>query len=510
MTAAVRTGPWAFAFAAAITLLLFAGGLAVPRFSPDSWAGYELSKTVFSDFYRYNTQRQFETTLPYSHSFPPLWPVLQAALAQAYDLGIYGGYVLNLAVCLLLLAAVMELFHRLGLASWWGAACYLALLGFGGFLNEALSARTIPLALLLTLAAILPLARSTVRRRDAAFAGACMGLACLARFDALFLAGVLALAFAWRLRPGVGRMLGGLAAFTIAMLIVLSPWMAYGMKRFGKPLPSDNTRQLLAAQPRHVMDYFDEPPPAELRERPAVWLKGLLPKTKPVLMGSGLAALGSALVAIVPTCLILWGGRRPARLNAAVLLGIALIAAMIVPLALVGYYDLRYFSGPLLVLLVGSLAWLATLTPDAWSRWRIVILLLLGGVMVAGQFAITTLRLQTESRYLGEDQAPRRPTAEMEELTAAIRRDTGTEPHRVLITDLTAAARYGAVTGEPTSMLPNFIGGSFASFARRFGITHVYDVNDTLRELNPAGAELISLDLPRLYRVRLPETPSTP
>src|SRR4051794_5984924 len=93
-------GGIAFWFAAAATVSIFAVQLGRPNFSPDSWSYLELSNTVFSDFYRVNSVRQFERPLDYGNSFPPLWPILIALVRMLAPVGIYAEYLLNLAVCL--------------------------------------------------------------------------------------------------------------------------------------------------------------------------------------------------------------------------------------------------------------------------------------------------------------------------------------------------------------------------------------------------------------------------
>jgi hypothetical protein len=57
---------------------VMASVIAAPPYSPDSWALYELSQTVFGDFYRFNHWRSYADAGAYSASFPPLTPVLIA------------------------------------------------------------------------------------------------------------------------------------------------------------------------------------------------------------------------------------------------------------------------------------------------------------------------------------------------------------------------------------------------------------------------------------------------
>jgi hypothetical protein len=107
----------------------------------------------------------------------------------------------------------------------------------------------------------------------------------------------------------------------------------------------------------------------------------------------------------------------------------------------------------------------------------------------------------------------------MRGLTEAVHRDSGNQPHRLIFVDSpVAAAKYGALTGEPVSLVPGLANGTFADFARDWHITHVYTgtierarweytqvrYGSLLRDIQNAGIELVPLDFPGLYRLRLP------
>jgi hypothetical protein len=115
--------------------------------------------------------------------------------------------------------------------------------------------------------------------------------------------------------------------------------------------------------------------------------------------------------------------------------------------------------------------------------------------------------------------APLSPTPAMRKLTDAVHRDAGGEPHRLILSDSgIAAAKYGALTGEPVIQVPALASGTFADFAREWHVTHVYDGQlerrvweenqtshpDLMRQIRVSGVTLIPLDLPGLYRISLP------
>ncbi len=76
-----------------------------PPYNPDSWTYWDLAKSIFSDFYRIPGLRAYQTTLPWSQAFPPLWPVLNAVVAALLGTGPVTLLLTNCAVLVLLAAA---------------------------------------------------------------------------------------------------------------------------------------------------------------------------------------------------------------------------------------------------------------------------------------------------------------------------------------------------------------------------------------------------------------------
>ena len=524
----------AFWFAAGLTVLIFLAGIYTPYFIVDSWSYLELSKTVSTDFYRFNTLRQFENPSPYSAAFPPLWPILLAGARWIADLGIYTGYALNCLVCIGLLAGLMRLFQRIGLPGWAGAASYLLLLGFPPFFQDALGAKTGPLACALLIAALVLLCAETVSVARVAAGGLLMGLACLTRFDAVAAACLLGAAFAVRAYLPRRRLVRAavMAAIYFAVLgISLAPWAVFGMRHFGKLFPNDHSRQILRAQLGNGLDYYETPPPADLSQSPGKWVAGLLKfKLPSVLFGFYDAAFQSAIPPLLGMVLVVWGAARPRAPAAApvrfIIVALALIPALLLPTVAAGYRDSRYYSAPVLLLFAVLLVFLVTLTPGAWTSRRIALLLLACTLPLGADYEEPLLSASNGVIPLSISKAmvPISATPEMQALTEAVRRDSKGAPHRlILTTGYIATARYGALTGEPVSLMPRFDHGSFAAFARDWHITHVYDppvkpaphfgppVADSavvMGRVHSAGVELEPLDFPGLYRIRI--GPSVP
>lgn len=517
----------AFWFAAAITIAVFAAGIYANDFTVDSWSYLELSKTVFHDFYRFHTLRQFENVSPYSNSFPPLWPVLLAVFRWVADLGIYTGYFLNLFVCLALLKILVAIFERIRFPAWLGAVCYLAILEFRPFRHDALGAGTIPLSLALLGGTLLVFfgKRTTVRR--VALAGLVMGLACLNRSGALPVACVMGAAFTAEAYRAVSRVRPAVAAGAIyfaTLGIALSPWVAYGIEHFGRPFPSAPMRQMLSAGGGSPTDYYEGPPQSDLRRSPVQWLASLASeKLNGVVASFFGAAARSFLPALLGAVIVAWGFNRvpPLHDSAArfALLVLLLIPVILLPAILAGSRDSGDYSGPMLLLFAVLFASLESLTPVAWNQRWSALLLAAAAFPICAEAGWTLL--QNGGRVLAPRaiMAPLSPDFEMRRVTDAVRRDSQGHPHRlVFATGDLDAVRYGALTGEPTTVVPHLRNAGFASFAREWHVTHLYNPPSesaetgnppamsrasVMRAVDSPGIRLVPLDLPGLYRIEL-------
>jgi hypothetical protein len=97
----------------------------------------------------------------------------------------------------------------------------------------------------------------------------------------------------------------------------------------------------------------------------------------------------------------------------------------------------------------------------------------------------------------------------MRAVTEAVQRDAGDSPHRLLVVSGFSVWQYGALTGEPTVILPILDrkgAGTFAAYVRDWHVTHVYDPLNSLTcyfHVDTGGTQLTALAVPGLYRVRL-------
>ena len=472
---AVRQARWLWPAAVLFALLaaLLWKVIAAPPYTPDSWALWELSQTVFGDFYRFTHWRSYASDLPYSASFPPLTPVLIAAVDAVLGTGPRTGLTLAFAAFAGFALVSEAIGRRVTGAAWLGLGAALVLLtGPNMLLIEMQAGRTIPLQLLFYALVLRGLVRgAAITFGQAALIGFVAGLAVLNRFDAVLLPLPVALAVGWLTRSPVK----GLAALAAALLAV-SPWVAYSLAHFGTPFATDNAGIATALDPRaYVTDWWPTPPPT-LSYDPLAWAGKVAANFgRLAYVAAGLAASPLGLVAAVflaLPALLAWLCRAERGAHAAlrVLAGFAvLMALMCAPQVMTGYIEQRYLSPLVWALLLA--AGCAGIARSSALSQRVVFARAAGAVPV---LAVAALALVTP---VAEDAAAFDNPADVRALKACL---ADAPEARVLVIGADRfAARAGAQGGIAAMMAPRNIAegrldtAGARAFAARFGVTHV-------------------------------------
>jgi hypothetical protein len=431
--------------------------IAAPPFSPDSWALYELSQTVFGDFYRFNHWRSYASASEYSASFPPLYPTLIALADGMLGTGPRTGLYLAFA-CFAGFAMVSERIGRkVTGAAWIGlGAALVGLLGPNMLLAELGAGRTIPLQLLLFALILSGLLRgSAISLARAAGIGFLAGLAVLNRFDAVLLPLLVAAMIGWLTgRPATA------AATLAAAAVAVSPWVIYSLTTFGTVFATDNSGIATTLDPAaYVTDWWPAPQPG-LADDPAAWAARVLGNalgyvtTALSLLPTGMALVGAAFLAPLAALAAL-SGARPGRDDGAKLLaGFAAITALLLaPQVLTGYLEHRYFAGVIWAALLAAGCWClargATLHQRALAaRLGFASVAVALAVLATGQVgeAIGAGRME-RAGWISYD-AP----SDLAALQTCVK-DTP-QPRILVLGDDTFAARAGALGGFATMMEP--------------------------------------------------------
>ena len=373
-----------------------------PPFSPDSWAYYELSQSIWRGGYRLLGLRgyAYPAAAP-SGAFPPLWPALWSLVAAPSGLGARAGLVASFG-CIAALAIFTEAIgRRLSGVKWVGLAAAAGLFAMPGFAEEVDAARSIPLQMALVSGLVWTLLRrGPIGPARAAAMGVLCGALILTRFDMLAFAVTFGLAVLF-----LSRSLGAAAAFGMLLAAVVSPWVCVSWLWYGELFHSDSSFVASAVDPRtFVTDWF---PPgrhrATLGDDSTAWALKVMGNVPPFLRSAaqspgplGLAALAAAMAALLARARD--AGSLIASLKAAdpsVRRFAATAPAIVAPLPLylvTGYFDGRYFSlvfwyALLAVFALAARAWLPRAGRARLESWTM--LLASGALFVAGSANVT-------------------------------------------------------------------------------------------------------------------------
>ena len=272
-TRSVSSLGWPALVAALVLLPLLLSVLASPNYSPDSWAFYELSKTVFSDFYRFSHFRSYASASEYSSAFAPLWPTLIAVADGMLGTGARTALYLAFVSFFGFTLVSERLGQALTGARWLGISLALILLLAPKMVWDEMEAgRTIPLQLLLYGLTLLGLmaGRSMSLLRACAI-GFVAGLAVMNRFDAALLPMFAAIAVFFLTRSPLRTV-----ASLVASLIAVSPWIAYSLATFGTVFATDNSAVATSLDAQaFVTDWWPDAQPS-LADDPASWVSKVL------------------------------------------------------------------------------------------------------------------------------------------------------------------------------------------------------------------------------------------
>jgi multidrug transporter EmrE-like cation transporter len=455
---------WPLLLTVLVAVPLFASMVIAPRYSPDSWALYELSQTLWDDFYRFSHLRSYASDAPYSSAFPPLYPTLIALIDGVFATGPRTGLYLAFA-CFIGFALVSEqIGRRVTGAAWVGlGAALLVVLGPGMLPDELAAGRTTPLQLLLY-AIIL---RGLLRREALGLAGAAgigvlAGLAILNRFDAALLPLLCAGMIGWTTRkPALA--LASLAGAAIAV----SPWIAFSLNTFGVIFATDNAGIATSLDPKaFVTDWWPAAQPS-LGDDLAAWLAkltsnlGNLVYTAIALLFSPMGlALAAALA--LPAALQYVASRRPQAgapdLPAKQGLGLlatfaAMMAVMMAPQVISGYIEYRYFNALFWAAFLAALC--ALILTGANIHQRRNLGRIVGLVIAAVALPFATLQMLQAAKDGTLDStrwSDFAATEDVKNLKSCISDNTGA---RVLVLgDNRFVAKAGALGGLATMMEP--------------------------------------------------------
>lgn len=391
----VRSFAWPAVIAALVLLPLFLSVIASPNYSPDSWAFYELSKTVFGDFYRFSHFRSYASVSEYSSAFAPLWPTLIAVVDGGLGTGARTGLYLAFLSFFGFALLSENIGRKLTGEPWIGlSVALILLLGPSMVWDELQGGRTIPLQLLLYALVLRGLlAGRAITLLRACVLGFVAGLAVMNRFDAVLVPVFTGLAIASLTRSPL-RTFAAIAASGI----VIAPWIAYSLQTFGTVFATDNSTIATALDPRAFVTDWWPVEQQSLADDPLAWVAKMFGNAVQW-TANGLAlfftplGFAFAMGAVAAGGFQFVGGKAPHQAFStpdnspqfAVMLAVfAFFLLSMAPQIVTGYLEYRYYS---------AVFWSAFLTIAAWqiARSRTVSQRQVFAVIYAGMIGIWIL-----------------------------------------------------------------------------------------------------------------------
>ena len=443
-----------------------------PFYEPDSWFYFELSRSIFGDFYRVVTERSFNLPGPYSAAFPPLWPSLIALTDVLTGLGARSGYILSFTAFGMTCAFsewAARTFYRI---RWAGLAAALSLLLLPGYRYEVLGGCSIPLQVLFYAVMLAIFLRADMGRLVPVIGlGLLAGLSVLLRFDTLPFALLLAVAMLIRTRRLVPVVL-----YAGAVLVTMSPWIVYSLERFGVPFITDNGLVAMAVDRAVYATDWRPEGVSTLADDPLGWLRKVAINSARLIVFMGDDLMPSLVVlALVLRLVRLDGsgwrelavaGWRSEEARRAGLFALAM-AGPLAGYVATGYLIGRYYSPWQWLILMLAVAIGAAIARSPSQR------------QVLGAFALQTvavLALVTAFADPAGDRSAFPRTAPLDTLHACL-----ANPERaavLVVGNDSDASQFGAIYGVRSLMMPRNLRdiepAPLARFMTARGVTHVY------------------------------------
>lgn len=224
-------------------------------FSPDSYSYYDISRTIFSDFYNVATQRQYIVDTDLGISFPYLYPTLIAIVDSLTCLKIYSGTIINVVItcvsCLMLYKISVKHFKN----PYAGTIAAVYMVTNNPYLTEMRVTRSVPLAILSVLVLVYYiLDLRDIKTKGCILAGIGAGCAMACRFDALVVAGLCFVAMF--IFSNKGSRIKNSAKYVGGLIIPTAPWIIFSLVNFGKPWISDNGGTMFMTVPSVPQRYY--------------------------------------------------------------------------------------------------------------------------------------------------------------------------------------------------------------------------------------------------------------
>jgi len=307
-------------------------------FTQDTWSYFELSKTIFSEkFYFANTIRSY-LYFPQSASFPFGYPLFLALVNSCLGDNPANSVVLNIICAVISFLLIARLSSLLCFTNICTAALSSSLLMFPGYIDEVLAGRSLPLSIAfvllgLTVGLKYPATVGTL------LAGFFFGLSVLVRFD--FITHAFATLFLfWYLKKAPIRTI---FILTSGFFCGVLPWVVYSYLYFHKFWISDNSWVALAAHNAFVLD-FPAKATSSIFSNPYDWLRKFGWNTIRLVYHFLKALVLNPLLLVMLLYSFSIRNKLFTKYSNYLFIILITLSLTLVPYAMTGYFNARYFT----------------------------------------------------------------------------------------------------------------------------------------------------------------------
>lgn len=435
------------------------------------WSGEGMHQLALRDFYLPSDAGDA------SRSFPPLWPLV-ASLA-----GLNGAIVVNLLLSFAILWTIRHLANQWTTPTAWQYCTPALLLLHPAYLEEVASGRAIPITLFLILQALLCLSRSPEKRRHVC-AGLLLGLATLARFDALPVLLVVSLAMLFTEGTWPQRF-SRCGKVVLAAGITMAPWLARNMLTFGSLFVSDNALTAASIAPAIVpINWWPDGRIPTFADAPALWFQQrahYLQANLSYRLAGGPGGLFSVAGLLLP--ILAWKTGNGVQ-RKAFLLGYAIVGAVTLSISLTPYPDARYW------LLSSCLLWLMAALAISILYEQLIVLM---DWRVAAVMLLIAMGFYQKSHidvYREAISALREGTQKEAFQEAAKQFEPALAGKSVMRVGAASAEAFTYHTGKPSIYLPMNVplySETFFEWAKRFSVSHIVLQKDQIKNSQNFG-----------------------
>jgi hypothetical protein len=228
-----------------------------PQF--DTWQMLDLSRNIFTDFYRMDMIRQNVYNTQYATCFPPLFPFLIAVANFIINKGVFAALFINTLVIYATIYMFVLISKKYG-NTFLGILLSIVLIVNKHYRKAFLGGNSIPLSVLLFTGIVyILISRKEINVKTSGILGFLAGVGCLNRFDFIPIAGVIGICIMF-IRKKM-KIKNSLVFFGV-VLLCLSPWIVYSYIHFNSVFITDNGRRLINIPDTGISTFFTSDSPA--------------------------------------------------------------------------------------------------------------------------------------------------------------------------------------------------------------------------------------------------------